>query len=104
MFSPTNFPVRAFYVTAALNVRECEVQTARAYTFTRGWYGTDVGEKHETELFADRLGAIAEAGKRLSKMHERYVKAGQRWTKCRATVEALQAEEAVFSAKKGGAA
>ncbi len=90
MFSPTNFPVRAFYVTAALNVRECEVQSARSYIMVRGWYGTDAGEKHETHLFADRLGAISEAGKRLSKMHDRYVKAGERWTKCRENVEALQ--------------
>lgn len=90
MFSPTNFPVRAFYVTAALNVRECEVLSARRHAMAPGWYGTDAGEKHETELFADRLGAISEAGKRLAKMHDRYVKAGERWTKCRANVEALQ--------------
>lgn len=98
MFSPTNFPARAFYVTSGLNVRECSVTRAR-YT---GWFDTDAGMKNRDELFTDRLGAISEAGKRLSKMHERYVKAGQRLTKCRATVEALQAEEAVFLTKKGG--
>lgn len=90
MFSPTNFPVRAFYVTAALNVRECEVQCSCVFPNSPGWYVTDAGQKHETELFADRLGAISEAGKRLSKMHDRYVKAGERGTKCRANVEALQ--------------
>lgn len=86
MFSPINFPVRAFYVTAALNVRECEV-AAREIGL---WFSTDTGVKHAFDLFEDRLGAISEAGKRLSKMHDRYVKAGERWTKCRENVEALQ--------------
>lgn len=94
MFSPTQLPCTAWYVTATLNVRECTVLERREYRINRDWYGTSSGEKHVTHLFSTRDEAIAEAGTRLSKMHDAYIRAGQRWTKARGVVEAL---------KKGGA-
>lgn len=92
MFSPTNFPARAFYVTAALNVRECSVTRAR---YTAGWFDTDAGMKNRDELFADRLGAINEAGKRLHAMQQKHK---------RASVLLQQKEARVAALQKGGAA
>ncbi|QXV72213.1 hypothetical protein Acf1_00016 [Acidovorax phage ACF1] len=93
MFSPTKFPCTAWYVTPSLNVRECTVE--RRHHRYPDLLDSSVGLKYSYQLFSTREEAIAEAGLRLTKRHERYVAAGVRLAKCKATVEKLQ---------KGGAA
>ena len=45
---------------------------------------------HETALFATRDEAVAEAEVRLARMHDAYVRAGQRWTKAAERVAKLK--------------
>lgn len=92
MFSPTKFPCTAFVVTPSLNVRECTVE--RRNSMYSDLFHSSAGVKYGEQLFGSRTLAVAEAERLLKKMHERYVAAGVRWTKCAANVAKL---------KKGGA-
>ncbi len=95
LFSPTKFPCAAWYVTASLNVKQLSVCGVYPCSSIRGYFNCDKPSlMHQENLFATRDEAIAEAERKLEKMHESYVRAGQRWTKARETDAKL----------KGGAA
>ena len=95
LFSPIKFPCAAWYVTAALNVKPlsvCGVYTSSSF---RGYFNCDRPSlMHETQLFATRDEAVAEAERKLEKMHDTYMRAGQRWTKARETVDKLKGKTA----------
>ena len=91
MFSPTTFPCSAWYVTGALNVRECVMTGKTAYA---GCYSTDMGFKYEAEMFPTRGAAVFNAIELLEAAQERHRTAGERLKKLKQTVERL----------KGGAA
>lgn len=94
LFSPTKFPCTAWYVTASLNVKQLSVCGVYPGSI-KGYFNCDKPSLlHQGGLFATRDEAIAEAERKLEKMHDAYVRAGQRWTKARETVSKL----------KGGAA
>lgn len=91
MFSPTNLPARAFYVTSGLNVRECTIEGKHAW---RDYFETSSGYKADHELFADRLGAISEAGRRLHAMQQKHKRSGELLRQKEARVAALQKDGA----------
>lgn len=93
LFSPTKFPCTAWYVTAALNVRECTVHSKTGYP--SGFYRCDSPSfLPDDEAFATRDEAVVAAERKLAVAEKRHEKATARLVRQRATVAKL----------KGGAA
>lgn len=92
MFHPTQFPCTAWYVTAALNVRECtlEGKTGYAGVFT----SSPPRFSNAGNLFKTRDEAVLEAERRLVEAEKHHEKAAARLAHQRAAVAKM----------KGGAA
>lgn len=92
LFHPTQFPCTAWYVTAALNVRECTLEGKTGYA---GVFASDPPRfSNAGNLFTTRDEAVLEAERRLVEAEKRHEKAAARLAHHRATVAKM----------KGGAA
>ena len=71
-------------------MRECTLEGKTGYA---GVFASNPPRfSNAGNLFKTRDEAVAEAEARVARMHDAYVRAGQRWTKARETVAKLKAE------------
>lgn len=95
LFLPTQFPCAAWYVTAALNVKQLSVCGAYPSSSIWGYFNCNKPSlMHQEDLFATRYEAVAEAERLLALAEKRHEKAAARLARQRAAVAKL----------KGGAA
>ena len=94
LFHPTQFPCTAWYVTAALDVKQLSVCGVYRGSI-QGYFNCDKPSlMHQEDLFATRDEAVLEAERRLVEAEKRHEKAAARLVRLRAAV----------AKQKGGAA
>lgn len=91
LFHPTQFPCTAWYVTAALNVKQLSVRGAYPSASIWGYFNCDKPSlMHQEDLFATRDEAVLEAERRLVEAEKRHEKAATRLARQRAAVAKLK--------------